>query len=105
MYKICLHNRNQTLQINFIQCYASVFLKNRLTAIAGIKTISMIQSLRIIKELFEDEIELQPTMVDDERVIDVMMWLKADKKTERYEYHHVYDLQEVEIIRDFLTTS
>lgn len=67
MYKICLHNRNQTLQINFIQCYASVFLKNRLTAIAGIKTISMIQSLRIIKELFEDEIELQPTMVNHKR--------------------------------------
>lgn len=64
----------------------------------------MIQSLRIIKELFEDEIELQPTMVDDERVIDVMMWLKADKKTKRYEYHHVFDLKEVEIIRDFLTS-
>jgi len=64
----------------------------------------MIQSLRIIKEQFEDEIEIQPTMIDDERIIDVMMWLKADKKTERYEYHHVFDLQEVEIIRDFLTS-
>ena len=66
----------------------------------------MIQSLTIIKEQFdeEDEISIQPTMVDNDRVIDIMMWLKADKKTERQEYHHTFDLQEVEIIRDFLTS-
>ena len=66
----------------------------------------MIQSLTIIKEAFseEDEISIQPTMMDDERVLDIMMWLKADKKTERQEYHHVFDLQEVNMIRDFLTS-
>lgn len=64
----------------------------------------MIQSLRIIKEEFEDEIEIQPTLVDNDRVIDLMMYLKADKKTDRHEYHHTFDLQEVEMIRDFLTS-
>lgn len=66
----------------------------------------MIQSLRIIKEQFDesDEIEIQPTMINDSRVIDIMMWLKADKKTEKQEYHHTFDLQEVKMIRDFLTS-
>ena len=66
----------------------------------------MVQSLIIIKNAFdqEDEIHMQPTMIDDGRVLDIMMWLKADKKNQQQEYHHIFDLQEVEMIRDFLTS-
>ena len=54
---VCLPYRKENLQIHYTTCYASVFLKNRLTAIAGIKNI-------IMKLKFEDLAPYLPYEID-----------------------------------------
>ena len=56
---VCLPYRKENLQIHYTTCYAPVFLKNRLTAIAGIKN-------NIMKTTLEDVYNELPTGIQEE---------------------------------------
>ena len=62
--------------------------------------------LEIYKDDGMSRINIQPTLDDDDRVMDVMMWLETESKTipkQEIEYHYLFSLMEVKMIRDYLT--
>lgn len=67
----------------------------------------MIIGLEIHKDEGADQIIILPQFNgDNERVIDIMQYLCLEYKDEstRKEFEHSFSLEEVEMIRDFLTS-
>lgn len=68
----------------------------------------MIVDLTIVKNDGSDRISILPSdSGDNDRVIDIMQYLCVKHKDESTieEFHHIFNLHEVEMMRDFLTST